>query len=83
MQLGCCGIDSFEDYQRVLKQETPWSCCGNTKPESCLDWRVKDKPGCAIKLEEALIYAGTTLGGIALGIAAVEVSSHPRNCKEC
>lgn len=81
MQLQCCGVDSYTDYWRFANKSIPFSCCGNKENVPCNTDDVRDKQGCATALQNFFKFAGTALGGIALGIAAVEVSRHARNCK--
>lgn len=72
-------MNSYRDFYQLGEGGTiPWSCCDN--PENggkgtCPQEAVRDKQGCAPALETFLKYAGTVLGGVALGIAGVEVIS--------
>lgn len=51
----------------------PWSCCDGPKYLPCTSTKVHPE-GCANELRDFIVYAGKLLGGIAIGIAAVEVS---------
>lgn len=70
MQLGCCGVDSYRDFKDT---PIPYSCCKGAAEETTCSPQDASTKGCAQALQETFKYAGTVLGGIALGIAAVEV----------
>lgn len=67
--LECCGVDSYRDFKDY---PIPYSCCGGPEGTTCAAKDASTK-GCAQALQETFKYAGTVLGGIALGIAAVEL----------
>lgn len=73
MQLQCCGVDSYRDFQNVLRISIPGSCCGKNSNDTC-DQQNAYKTGCVIALKDLFKYASAVLGGIALGIAAIEVN---------
>ncbi|XP_077293189.1 tetraspanin 42Ed isoform X2 [Arctopsyche grandis] len=70
----CCGINSAADYNFVV----PVSCCANPSGvvestlSTCLPTQAYSQ-GCAYVLTNFLKTAGKTVGGVAIGIAAVEV----------
>ncbi|XP_015432181.1 PREDICTED: CD63 antigen-like isoform X2 [Dufourea novaeangliae] len=70
----CCGVNSESDFNRHgnFNGTIPFSCCGKQEGEEC----SKDesyKKGCAKEISKALMFAGSVLGGVAIGIAAVEL----------
>ncbi|XP_012218321.1 CD63 antigen [Linepithema humile] len=69
----CCGVDSYKDFSNILGLRVPGSCCDRKDTESCDQINVRDKPGCGGILEDLFKSACAILGGIALGIAAVEL----------
>lgn len=75
MQFHCCGVNSKSDYPLLL----PVSCCANpggsleSVLNTCLPAQAYDQ-GCAYVLSNFLKTAGKTVGGVAIGIAVVEVS---------
>jgi len=71
LQLKCCGVDSAEDFNKVLNSGIPGSCCGKKKSEC--DKRDAYKKGCADALKDLFESALQVLGGVAVGIAAAEV----------
>lgn len=73
MQLQCCGIDSYRDFRTVLEISIPGSCCAKNSNDTC-DQQNAYKTGCVIALKDLFKYASAVLGGIALGIAAIEVN---------
>lgn len=70
--LGCCGVDSYTDFLKSGKS-IPWSCCGNPEGTTCSAPTVQDKQGCVTALQTMFTTIGTALGGLALGIAGVEL----------
>ena len=75
--LKCCGVNSADDFSEThgnFTGEIPWSCCGKAEREQfCSKSEVKNVPGCADKIAEALKTAGTVLGSVAIGIAGIEL----------
>lgn len=72
--LECCGIDSKDDYNGILHNKTiPWSCCSDVDMYSECPRDQAFKHGCANALKDFLVYAGVVLGGVAIGIAVVEL----------
>ncbi|KAG7208534.1 hypothetical protein KM043_014752 [Ampulex compressa] len=72
--LQCCGIDSAADFDNNgsnFNGTIPWSCCGNPEGIDCTS-NIHNK-SCVKQIQQLLSYAGTVLGGIALGIAGVEL----------
>ncbi|XP_017791370.1 PREDICTED: CD63 antigen-like isoform X2 [Habropoda laboriosa] len=69
--LQCCGIDSAQDYiSRNIA--VPWSCCGEQQDKTC-SVENSYNSGCVKSLKAALSTAGNILGGVAIGIAGVEL----------
>lgn len=73
MQLECCGIDNYRDFHTVLNRSIPGSCCGKNSSDTC-DQQNAYQTGCVTALKDLFKYASAVLGGIALGIAAIEVN---------
>ncbi|XP_015177793.1 PREDICTED: CD63 antigen-like [Polistes dominula] len=73
--LECCGINSKADYQgsAPFNGTIPWSCCSDVEQFSVCPNNQAFNQGCAKALKEFLVYAGAVLGGVAIGIAAVEL----------
>jgi len=69
--LTCCGVEGPRDFDSILGIGIPSSCCG--KKESTCDLQSAYKTGCAEALEDFVKNALVIMGGIALGIAAVEL----------
>lgn len=65
----CCGIDNPTDYAGNI----PWSCCRDKKEGETCSYNDSFKDGCSKKITQLLQAIGTTLGGIAIGIAGVEL----------
>lgn len=61
----------------------PGSCCNKKDSETCLIADAAEKPGCAGILEDLFKTGCAILGGIALGIAAVEVNKGCARLKKC
>ncbi|EFN79119.1 CD63 antigen [Harpegnathos saltator] len=70
--LKCCGVDSYKDFLNK-GYSIPWTCCSVPEGNTCTIAEVENKQGCARALQDVFKYAGAALGGIALGIAAVEL----------
>lgn len=74
LQFHCCGVDGPDDFARIDGPKTiPWSCCGKSENSTC----TRDESysqGCSNEIMKMLSYAGSILGGVAIGIAVVEVS---------
>lgn len=77
-QLNCCGVTSYKDFNEILHRSVPGSCCGKPVAETCDPASAMEKQGCAKALEVLFKSACGILGGIALGIAAIEVSKRER-----
>lgn len=72
--LECCGIDGPDDYRKINHNGTiPWSCCGKEEGGFCTSADKIYGQGCLSQIQQFLVYAGKALGGIALGIAGVEL----------
>nr|CAH7737086.1 unnamed protein product [Callosobruchus chinensis] len=70
--LQCCGVDGPDDYNGVV----PTSCCQNSRVQ-CPSVNNNVFPdGCAYKLYYKLESSSQVIGGVAIGIAAVEVRKH-------
>ncbi|KAJ8975790.1 hypothetical protein NQ317_005172 [Molorchus minor] len=67
--LQCRGVDGPDDYPTT---KLPDSCCINGQC-STFEHRYH-KDGCALKVYEFLRKSTNIVGGVAIGIAAVEVS---------
>ncbi|XP_063973654.1 CD63 antigen-like isoform X2 [Diachasmimorpha longicaudata] len=74
--LHCCGAKSADDWSmQPLNGTIPWSCCKvekDNKRQFC-NAREAYPHGCGEKLSQLLKMIGKGLGGIALGIAGVEL----------
>ncbi|KAJ8960078.1 hypothetical protein NQ318_009520, partial [Aromia moschata] len=66
--LHCCGVDGPDDYNGRV----PDSCCENGRCGT-LNLNVY-QDGCASKLYDFLINSSQVIGGVAIGIAAIEVN---------
>nr|CAI5870207.1 unnamed protein product [Callosobruchus analis] len=65
----CCGVDGPDDYNGVV----PTSCCQNSRVQ-CPSVNNNVFPdGCAYKLYYKLESSSQVIGGVAIGIAAVEI----------
>lgn len=73
-ELTCCGVDSYKDFRNITPK-IPGSCCDKDNTEICdpILSNAKDRRGCGVAIEEFFKAVCATLGGIALGIAAVEL----------
>lgn len=70
--LECCGVQDYSDFLKKGVQ-IPYSCCKNAKKDDICPPTNAFKDGCAPRLLDFFKFAGATLGGVALGIAAVEL----------
>lgn len=70
-ELKCCGVDSYNDFLRN-KPYIPGSCCGKNSSDTCTQQNAY-QTGCVSALKDLFKYASAILGGIALGIAAIEL----------
>lgn len=73
----CCGVDSYKDYQSKFGNDTiPWSCCTHAESDSKATCQGNMgsvfQHGCVSALVDFLKKSGKVLGGVAIGIAAVE-----------
>ncbi|XP_017882575.1 23 kDa integral membrane protein-like [Ceratina calcarata] len=66
--LHCCGLESPRDFNFNI----PGSCCGKQGNETCPSDEIAQK-GCTDAIKEAIHLAGTVLGGVAIGVAGVEL----------
>ncbi|KAL6429210.1 hypothetical protein ACFW04_008142 [Cataglyphis niger] len=74
-ELKCCGVESYEDFKKTLNISIPGSCCGkdpNNAAVTCSQQEAYDE-GCVVALKDLFKSACAALGGIALGIAAIEL----------
>lgn len=67
-ELKCCGIYNANDFRN---ETLPLSCCAQ-KEGGCSVSKAYQK-GCAEALKEAIRFIGSVLGGVAIGIAGVEL----------
>ncbi|KAH0951475.1 hypothetical protein HN011_002049 [Eciton burchellii] len=72
-ELDCCGSTDYRDFGNILHRSIPGSCCNKPSDEICEPYMVTNKRGCAKALEEVFKSACGILGGIALGIAVIEL----------
>ncbi|KAE8619937.1 hypothetical protein XENTR_v10010038 [Xenopus tropicalis] len=77
-ELKCCGFYSYEDftnstyYQR--NQQYPPVCCANISP--CQKYKIDpDVKGCLAAFEHFFSRNGKIVGGVALGICALELAA--------
>lgn len=52
----------------------PWSCCNGQEGTTCPSMDKVFKRGCVGPIKEAITEAVKVLGGVALGVAGVEVN---------
>ncbi|XP_076618616.1 tetraspanin 6 isoform X1 [Colletes latitarsis] len=73
-ELHCCGVTSSSDFYRLQNSTNtiPASCCGKQPKEIC-EPKESYPDGCGSTLTDAFKKAGTVLGGVAIGIAGVEL----------
>lgn len=71
-ELECCGVDSSSDFSTVLNIAIPGSCCGKDPENTCTPLNAY-KTGCVESLKDLFKSACAILGGVALGIAAIEL----------
>lgn len=76
MQLECCGVESYNDFKTSLDISIPGSCCGKDPTNAAVTCSQQEayKEGCVVALKDLFKSACAALGGIALGIAAIEVN---------
>lgn len=70
LQLKCCGENgpvSWGNLQLTLRP----SCCGGQSPCSVVQ---ANQNGCKPAIEDFLVKHGKIVGGVAIGVAIVEVS---------
>ncbi|XP_043467515.1 CD63 antigen [Leptopilina heterotoma] len=70
--LNCCGITSSNDYSN-MGRPIPGSCCGIDLNETCTGTNKVYNAGCSKKVSELLRSGLKTLGGVAVGVAVVEL----------
>ncbi|OCT56754.1 hypothetical protein XELAEV_18004439mg [Xenopus laevis] len=78
MLMSCCGFYGYEDFTDstyyLKKQQYPPVCCANFSP--C--WKNKIKPevkGCLAAFEHFFSRNAKIVGGVALGICALELAA--------
>ncbi|XP_043249781.1 CD63 antigen-like isoform X1 [Colletes gigas] len=73
-ELHCCGVTSSSDFNHLQNSTgtIPPSCCGKQRDQSCAA-NESYPNGCGPQLTDAYKKAGTVLGGVAIGIAGVEL----------
>lgn len=69
----CCGYNSYSDFLQRPPGTIPYSCCGNQENQNCSITQVQDVRGCKYEVFPLIKYYAHGLGGLALGIAAVEL----------
>lgn len=70
LQWSCCGLNGPEDFGALNIATLPESCCA---PGAALCTIVNAHKGCAHIIGDFIPQAANTLGGVILGLAAVEV----------
>jgi len=73
--LKCCGIDRPSDFTNLFPTKPiPWSCCDheNADDKTSCSSSISYASGCVSTLNQLFKDSGKVLGGIAIGIAAVE-----------
>ncbi|XP_057655805.1 CD63 antigen-like [Diorhabda carinulata] len=68
--LKCCGVTGPEDYQTP---KVPLSCCRNIEVQCPSPNNDVNSDGCAIKLQGEIEKNSKIIGGVAIGIAVIEV----------
>ncbi|CAH1286644.1 unnamed protein product [Diabrotica balteata] len=68
--LKCCGVRGPEDYG---DRKIPLSCCHNIKVQCPSTNNDVNHEGCAAKLQTELEKSSKIIGGVAIGIAVVEI----------
>ncbi|KAJ8968170.1 hypothetical protein NQ314_002427 [Rhamnusium bicolor] len=68
--LQCCGVDGPEDYGG---SPIPLSCCQNSERQCPSLNNDVFHEGCAVKLFNVLQNSSQVIGGVAIGIAAIEI----------
>jgi len=68
--LHCCGVNGPEDYP---SNQIPLSCCHNSDHQCPSLNNEVYHDGCYPKLVELLLNSSQVIGGIAIGIAAIEI----------
>ncbi|XP_050455861.1 CD63 antigen-like [Cataglyphis hispanica] len=73
-ELECCGVESYKDF-KTLNISIPGSCCGKDPTNVALTCSQQEayEEGCVVALKDLFKSACAALGGIALGIAAIEL----------
>jgi CD63 antigen len=71
----CCGYTSYRDFLNANQsdQKIPYSCCKKEESQSCSIDEVRDVKGCGDEIFPLVKYYANALGGLALGIAAIEL----------
>ncbi|CAG9858845.1 unnamed protein product [Phyllotreta striolata] len=71
--LQCCGVFGKSDYED-RSQKLPPSCCHNVDAPQCPSTNNDvNNEGCAPKLQQELEKSSKIIGGVAIGIAVVEI----------
>ncbi|XP_011503265.1 PREDICTED: CD63 antigen-like [Ceratosolen solmsi marchali] len=72
----CCGYNSYNDYlndQKNTQGIIPGSCCNKQENQFCHTSEASKVEGCGKILYSFIIYYGSALCGLALGIAVIEL----------
>lgn len=67
----CCGVNGPDDFKLQLMSPPP-SCCSKVENETC-STKEFYQDGCISKIKKVLELLGSVLGGVAIGIAGVEL----------
>ncbi|XP_076234273.1 tetraspanin 6 isoform X1 [Calliopsis andreniformis] len=70
----CCGVNGPKDFisGNSPNRTIPWSCCNKREGQIC-EYGESYKAGCVETLSQTLQKAAVIVGGIAIGIAGVEL----------
>ena len=74
--MSCCGVDGPNDYQIFANRSIPSSCCHNAPDVACPAYGPNSafSQGCGNEIAKLFSKALQTLGGVAIGVAVVEVN---------
>ncbi|XP_062866606.1 tetraspanin 34a isoform X2 [Trichomycterus rosablanca] len=79
IQLKCCGYNNYTDFDGSPFVEStknyPPTCCGKTSLCDSAEAEAKDVQGCFNALVKLIEDNAVLLGGVALGIAALEIAA--------
>ncbi|XP_028138397.1 CD63 antigen isoform X2 [Diabrotica virgifera virgifera] len=70
--LKCCGVRGPEDYD-IAGRKPPTSCCRNINVQCPSPNNEVNSEGCVAKLQTELEKDSKIIGGVAIGIAVVEI----------